>query len=58
MAMNHMLSALRPRPFADNLCMQPTASLDKLRKRVAKYMQLEEMREFRNKAQVVTSSEK
>jgi len=38
--------------------MQPTASLDELRKRVAKYMQLEEMREFRNKAQVVTSSEK
>jgi len=42
-AMHHMLMALRPEPFADNLCMQPADSLDKLRKRAAKYMQLEEL---------------
>ena len=37
-AMHHMLTALRPGPFADNLCMQPTNNLDELRKRTAKYM--------------------
>jgi len=28
--------------------MQPATNLDELRKRVAKFMQLEELREFRN----------
>ena len=37
-AMNHMLTALRPGPFTDNLCMLPAASLDELRKRTFKYM--------------------
>ncbi|XP_068483121.1 uncharacterized protein [Phaseolus vulgaris] len=37
-AMHHMLTTLRPGPFADNLCMQPADSLDELRKRVTKYM--------------------
>jgi len=49
-AMHHMLTALRPRPFADSLCMQPTGSLNELRKRATKYMQLEELMEFCNKA--------
>ena len=40
MPMHHMLTALRPGPFADNLCMQPATSLDELRKRVVKFMQL------------------
>ena len=47
-AMHHMLTALRLGSFADNLCMQPTTNLDELRKRAAKYMKLEELREFRN----------
>ncbi|XP_068497790.1 uncharacterized protein [Phaseolus vulgaris] len=47
-AMHHMLLALRPGPFADNLCMQSIGSLDELRKRATKFMQLEELREFRN----------
>jgi len=29
-AMHHMLTALRPGPFVDSLCMQPTTSLDEL----------------------------
>jgi len=57
-AMYHMLTALRPGPFADNLCMQPADSLDDLRKRAAKYMQLEELREFRNQARFEASGEK
>ena len=56
--MHHMLTALRPGPFADSLCMQPTASLDELRRRAAKFMQLEALREFRNQARTKTSSEK
>ncbi|XP_068486402.1 uncharacterized protein [Phaseolus vulgaris] len=47
-AMHHMMTTLRLGPFADNLCMQPADRLDKLRKRAGKYMQLEEIREFRN----------
>jgi len=57
-AMHHMLTTLRPGPFADNLCMQPTDSLDELRKRAAKYMQLEELREFRNQARAEVGGEK
>jgi len=57
-AMHHMLTALRPGPFADNLCMQPATCLDELRKRVAKFMQLEELREFRNQARAEASGEK
>jgi len=53
-----MLTALRPGPFADSLCIQPTASLDELRKKAAKYMQLEELREFLNQAHAVASGEK
>ena len=57
-AMHHILTALRSGPFANNLCMQPTDSLDELRKRAAKYMQLEELREFRNQARAEASKDK
>ena len=57
-AMHHMLTTLRPRPFSYNLCMQPTDSLDELRKRATKYMQLEELREFRNQAHAEAGGEK
>jgi len=56
--MHHMLMTLRPGPFADNLCMQLAKSLDEQRKRAAKYMQLEEIREFRNQAQAEATGEK
>jgi len=57
-AMHHMLTALRPGPFADNLCMQPTDNLNELRKSAAKYMTLEELREFRNQARAEATGEK
>jgi len=38
--------------------MQPAASLDELRKRAAKFMQLKVLREFRNQAQAEASREK
>ena len=57
-AMHHMLTALRRGPFADNLCMHPIDSLDELRKRAAKYMQLEELREFRNQARAEAGGER
>ena len=57
-AMHHMLTALRPGPFADSLCMQPAVSLDELRRRAAKFMQLEELREFKNQARAEASGEK
>ena len=57
-AMHHMLTALQPGPFVDSLCMQPATSLDELRRRATKFMQLEELREFRNQAQTEASGEK
>jgi len=43
----HMIMGLRPGPFADNLAMKPTTSLDELRQRAAEYIQYEELRELR-----------
>jgi len=57
-AMHHMLTALRLSLFADSLCMQPATSLDDLRRRAAKFMQLEELREFRNNVRAEASGEK
>jgi len=65
-AMHHMPTALCPGPFADNLCMQPADNLcmqpadnlDELRKRAAKYKQLEKLREFRNQARAEASVDK
>lgn len=57
-AMHHMLTTLRPGPFAENLCMKPNASLDELRRRAAKYKQLEELREYKNQACAEASGER
>jgi len=45
-AMHHMVTALKPGLFSDNLCKKPVMNLDELRQRAAKFMQLEELREF------------
>jgi len=45
-----MPTTLQLGPFVDNLCMQSTGSLDELRKIAAKFMQLEELRQFHNQA--------
>ena len=57
-AMHHMLTTLRLGPFSKNLYMQLAASLDELRKIAAKFMQLEELREFRNQARAEAIGEK
>jgi len=41
--------ALKPRPFLDNLCKKLAGSMNRLRLRVSKFMQLEELREFKTK---------
>ncbi|XP_068475113.1 uncharacterized protein [Phaseolus vulgaris] len=56
--MHHMLTALHTGSFADSLCMQPATSLDDLRRRAVKFMQLEELREFRNNARAEANGEK
>ncbi|XP_068497948.1 uncharacterized protein [Phaseolus vulgaris] len=50
--MHHMITALKPGPFADSLCKKPAINLDELRQRASKFMQMEELREFRNQVRV------
>jgi len=57
-ALHHLITARRPGPFVDSLCKKPTLDLDELRARAAKFMQLEELREFRNQAQIGENAEK
>jgi len=56
--MHHMVTTLRPGPFADSLCMELVANLDEVRWRTAKLMQLEELRKFRNQARVEAGNDK
>jgi len=56
--MHHMVTTLRSRPFADNLCKKPVTDLDELRQRATKFMKVEELREFRNQVRVDVGSEK
>jgi len=51
-ALHHMVTTLKPGPFVDSLCMEPTRNMDEMRIRVAKFMQLEELREFRGQGKV------
>ena len=44
--MHHMITALKPGPFADSLCKKLATNLDELRQRASKFMQMEELREF------------
>jgi len=52
----HMVTTLRQGPFAHDLCMTPIADLDGLRQRATKFMELEELKDFRNKVRVKTMS--
>ncbi|XP_020201848.1 uncharacterized protein LOC109787708 [Cajanus cajan] len=47
-AMHHLTTALRPGPFVNSLCKKPPRDLDDLRQRATKYMQMEELAEFRS----------
>jgi len=57
-ALHHMLTALRLGPFADSLCKKPAIGLDELRRRAAKFVLLEELREFRNEVRADSQPEK
>ena len=48
-ALHHLVTSLKPGLFSDNLYIKPVGSMDELRQRVVKFMQLEEMREFKTK---------
>jgi len=56
--MYHMIMALRPGPFADSLCKKPTTNCDDLRQHASKFMQMEELRDFRNQVRAGGGVEK
>jgi len=49
-SLHHLIATFRPGPFVESLCKKPAYDLDELRCRVAKFMELEELCEFRNHA--------
>ncbi|XP_027342848.1 uncharacterized protein LOC113855410 [Abrus precatorius] len=51
-AIHHLTIALKPGPFVNSICKKPPVDLDELRSRVAKYMQMEELSEYRNQVQI------
>jgi len=53
-----MIMVLRPEPFVDNLCKKSTTNLDELRQRASKFMQMEELRDFRNEVRADGGVEK
>jgi len=57
-ALHHMITALRSGPFADSLYKKLIDDLDELRCRVAKFMQLMELCEFRSKARAAIVANK
>lgn len=48
-AMHHLVTPLKPGPLSNNLCKKPAVNMDKLWQRAAKFMQLQELWEFRTK---------
>jgi len=57
-ALHHLVTGLKPRPFTDDLCIRPTYSLEEIKRRSTKFMQLEEVREFKNRLRVDSFQEK
>ncbi|XP_020215687.1 uncharacterized protein LOC109799523 [Cajanus cajan] len=55
-ALHHLTTALKPGPFANNICKKPPTDMDDLRRRADKYMQMEELAEFRNQARAEIAS--
>lgn len=57
-AMHHLVMALRPGPFVNNLCNKLTTNLDGLHCWAAKYMQLEELIEYNRHLRIEASGSK
>ncbi|XP_020220516.1 uncharacterized protein LOC109803382 [Cajanus cajan] len=49
-ALHHLTTTLKPGPFANSICKKPPTDMDDLRRRADKYMQMEELAEFRYQA--------
>ncbi|XP_020225115.1 uncharacterized protein LOC109806998 [Cajanus cajan] len=49
-ALHHLTTALKPRPFVNSICKKPPSDMNDLRRRADKYMQMEELAEYRNQA--------
>ncbi|XP_020216897.1 uncharacterized protein LOC109800527 [Cajanus cajan] len=49
-ALHHLMTALKPGPFVNSLCKKPPSDMNDLRRRADKYMQMEELAEFRSQA--------
>jgi len=57
-AMHHLVTALKPGSFVDSLCKKPVSNLDELRTKATKFMQMEELKEFRSTTQSDTREKK
>ncbi|XP_027332490.1 uncharacterized protein LOC113847525 [Abrus precatorius] len=51
-AMHHLTTALKPGPFVNSIRKKSPVDLDELRSRAAKYMQMEELSEYRNQVRM------
>ena len=51
-ALHHLTTALKPGPFVNSLCKKPPVDMDDLRRRADKYMQMEELHDFRNQVRI------
>jgi len=49
---------LRAEPFMDNLCKKLVANSDELRTQATKFMQMDEVKEFRNTTQIETNDKR
>ncbi|XP_020203945.1 uncharacterized protein LOC109789412 [Cajanus cajan] len=47
-ALHHLTTALKPGPFVNSICKKPPSDMNDLRRRADKYMQMEELAEYRN----------
>ncbi|BAT79367.1 hypothetical protein VIGAN_02224300 [Vigna angularis var. angularis] len=47
--LHYMITTLKSNPFVDDLCMMSPKSMDELRLKIAKFMHLEEVKEYRSK---------
>nr|KYP47653.1 Transposon Ty3-G Gag-Pol polyprotein [Cajanus cajan] len=55
-ALHHLTTALKPDPFVNSICKKPRSYMNDLRRRADKYMQMEELTEFRNQARAEQST--